>query len=277
MSGFVGQWTAGSGATGDQIQAILCVARRYLAMDVGFVSEFVRGDRIFRYTDAEGTRNPISVGASDPIEKSFCHYVAKGIMPEKMDDAAIDPVAATLPATQALPVGSYISVPLRHPDGTAFGSLCCFSFKPDRVLTSQDHGVLRMCADVVCAVLEHDRKVAEEAESRRSRMQRIIASAGIEMVFQPIYQVSNGNLLGFEALSRFPHLPQRSPDVWFAKPRSWALAWSLSSWPAARPSMPCRSSTGRCALPSISRPPRSRARCSAKSSPTCRWSASWWR
>lgn len=219
--------SGGPGSSGEQIQAILRVARRHLAMDVGFVSEFVRGDRVFRFTDAEGAGNPIVIGASDPLDKSFCHYVAQGLMPGLMTDAALDAVASSLPATQAIPVGAHLSVPLRYPDGTPFGSLCCFSFTPNRDLTPQDLGVLRMCADVVSAVMAHDRRIAGEEEERRSRIVRVIATEALDMAFQPIYRVGSGRLTGFEALSRFPQTPTRPPDVWFAEAEAVGLGIEL--------------------------------------------------
>jgi EAL domain-containing protein (putative c-di-GMP-specific phosphodiesterase class I) len=227
VSGFVGQWNAGSAATGDQIQAILRVARRYLAMDVGFISEFVRDGRIFRYTDAEETRHEIEEVGADPIRSSVPQSPARAVVPGIPDDVAADPLAAPLPGSSAIPPGPLLSVPLRRPDGTTFGFLSCFSFRPERTLTSQDQSVLRMCADVVCAVLEYEGKVAAEADSRRNRIQRIIASEGIDMVFQPIYQVGDCRLLGFEALSRFPHAPQRTPDLWFAEAEAMGLGLEL--------------------------------------------------
>lgn len=109
---------AGPGTAGEQVQAVLQAVRRHLAMDVGFVSEFISGRRVFRFTDGQATGNPIVVGASDPLDKSFCYYVARGMMPELMHDAGEDPIAVDLPVTRELPVGAHLSVPLRHPDGT---------------------------------------------------------------------------------------------------------------------------------------------------------------
>jgi EAL domain-containing protein (putative c-di-GMP-specific phosphodiesterase class I) len=216
-----------SGSSSEQIQAILRVARRYLAMDVGFVSEFVQDDRVFRYTDAAHEGNPIQIGASDPLEKSFCHYIAQGLIPSILTDASLDAVAATLPVTKAIPVGAHLSVPLRYPDGTPFGSLCCFSFTPNQGLNSQDLGVLRMCADVVSAVLEQERRASSEAATRKARIKRLIDTASFDMAFQPIYQLATGRLLGFEALSRFPTETSRAPDVWFAEAEAVGLGLDL--------------------------------------------------
>ncbi|MDP4023113.1 EAL domain-containing protein [Methylobacterium sp. NEAU 140] len=218
---------AGADSPGEQIRGILRAARRHLAMDVGFVSEFVEEDRIFRFSDGETLRNPIVAGASDPLEESFCHYVARGLMPQLMRDAAEHPVAAGLPVTRAMPVGAHLAVPLRHADGTAFGSLCCFSFTPDHSLTTRDLGVLRLCAEVVTAVVEKDRRIAQDHAVRRQRIADLIAARALTLRFQPIYSVSDGRLTGFEALTRFTEAPQRSPDVWFAEAAAVGLGTEL--------------------------------------------------
>ncbi len=127
-----------SGSASDQILSVLRAVRRHLGMDVGFVSEFVAGNRVFRFSDSEALHGPVAVGGHAPLEQSFCYYVAKGLMPGLMQDAAEDPVASQLPVTRDLPVGAHLSVPLRHADGEPYGTLCCFSFTPDRSLTTRD-------------------------------------------------------------------------------------------------------------------------------------------
>ena len=203
-------------ASTEQVQSVLRAVRRHLGMDVGFISEFVGGDRVFRFSDGEVTRNPIHVGASDPLEKSFCHYIARGVMPELMQDAREDPIAAQMSVTHDLPVGAHLSVPLYHFDGTLFGTLCCFSFTPDRSLTSRDLGILRMCADVVSAVLQSERRAARDRKAQYERVAQVIETQAMSMVYQPIYRVSDGRLIAFEALARFDTEPKRSPDTWFA-------------------------------------------------------------
>ncbi len=201
--------------------------RRHLAMDVGFVSEFISGRRVFRFTDGRTSSNPITVGASDPLERSFCYYVARGMMPELMHDAREDPVAAGLTVTQELPVGAHLSVPLRHADGTTYGSVCCFSFTPDRSLTTRDLGLLRLCADLVGAILHRDRRAVIDRETRRERVRAVIEAGAIEMAYQPIYSVADGRLKAFEALARFPSEPRRAPDAWFAEAAEVGLGEDL--------------------------------------------------
>ncbi|MFH6784232.1 MULTISPECIES: sensor domain-containing phosphodiesterase [Methylobacterium] len=219
------------GSADEQILSVLRSVRRHLAMDVGFVSEFVADNRIFRVSDAETVVNPIVAGTSDPLARSFCYYVAKGLMPELMHDAAEDPVAAQMPVTRDLPVGAHLSVPLRHDGGEPYGTLCCFSFTPDRSLTTRDLGILRVCADLVDAILSTDREAARAHEAKRRRVAEAIEAEAITMVFQPIYRTADGSLAAFEALARFPAAPGlrpgSGPDAWFADAAETGLGEAL--------------------------------------------------
>lgn len=216
-----------SGTADEQILSVLRSVRRHLAMDVGFVSEFIAGNRVFRVSDAETVVNPIVAGTAAPLDQSFCYYVAKGLMPGLIHDAAEDPVAAQLPVTRDLPVGAHLSVPLRDASGEAYGTLCCFSFTPDRSLTTRDLGILRVCADLVDSILAQDREAARAHAMRRQRVAEVIATEAITMVFQPIYRTADGTLAAFEALARFPATPARGPDAWFADAAETGLGEAL--------------------------------------------------
>ena len=136
-------------------------------------------------------------------------------------------------ATDALPVGAHLSVPLRYADGTAYGTLCCFSFTPDRTLTGRDLNVLRLCADVVSAVLQKDRRATLDLEARRARIGDILENRAIDMVYQPVYRTDDGRLMAFEALARFRARPERAPDRWFAEAAEVGLLEELECLAAA--------------------------------------------
>ncbi len=118
-------------------------------------------------------------------------------------------------------------MPLRHRDGEVYGTLCCFSFTPDRSLTTRDLGILRLCADLVEAILRTDRDAAREREGRRRRIADAVAAEAVEMVFQPIYRTADGSLSAFEALARFAPVPGMGPDAWFAQAAEVGLGEEL--------------------------------------------------
>ena len=52
-------------------------------------------------------------------------------------------------------------------------------------------------------------------EDARGRIERVLAGDGIRMVFQPIYDLGTGEMVGAEALSRFQPDDGKTPDKWF--------------------------------------------------------------
>jgi EAL domain-containing protein (putative c-di-GMP-specific phosphodiesterase class I) len=70
-------------------------------------------------------------------------------------------------------------------------------------------------ADELERRLDLDRDVARHQKEVEERVARVIDGGDLSLVFQPIVEVPSGDVVGFEALSRFPGPPQRSPDLWF--------------------------------------------------------------
>ncbi len=61
----------------------------------------------------------------------------------------------------------------------------------------------------------------------RSRIEAIIRAPRLGHHFQPIFDLSNGEMFALEALARFPTRPPRPPDEWFAEARGVGLGTEL--------------------------------------------------
>lgn len=63
--------------------------------------------------------------------------------------------------------------------------------------------------------------VPEDAEEswqvRRDRIEKVVTFGGPRMVFQPLVDLRNGQVIAYEALARFDEEPIRGPDRWFAE------------------------------------------------------------
>lgn len=189
------------------IQRILRTAREHLGLDVAFVSQFLDGDRVFRYVDSEPHARCVEVGGRDPLEESYCHYVVGGSLPEFLPDPAKHPVSAQLAATAALGVGSHLSVPIRLSDGRVFGTFCCFALGRTGTVREHDLQAMRMLADVASGYLE----VVDAEERDRRQRHGVLADVladprGLELVFQPLVDLRSGRTIAVEALARFPTL-----------------------------------------------------------------------
>jgi EAL domain-containing protein (putative c-di-GMP-specific phosphodiesterase class I)/CheY-like chemotaxis protein len=66
------------------------------------------------------------------------------------------------------------------------------------------------------AEFQPHRRTAAVRESS-DRIQNAIEDGVLQMVFQPIVELSSERIVGLEALARFATRPRRSPDAWFAE------------------------------------------------------------
>lgn len=201
------------------VRQVVQAARQHLDLDVAFLSQFVDGERVFRVVDSD--LSVIEEGGGDPLEESYCHYVADGSLPEFLADPSRHPVSARLSATAALGVGTHLSVPVRLSDGRLFGTLCCFGFSVRPELGPRDVQTLRILADLVAG---HVERLAAAERDHRERHQRTTAllddPTGLTVLFQPVVDLATGETTAVEALSRFPALPG-GPEQVFAD--AWAV------------------------------------------------------
>lgn len=196
------------------IERTLRAARNHLGVEVAFISEFVDGDRVFRYVDARTATSPVAVDGKDPLEDSYCHYVAKGELPEYLQDPRQHPLAASLAVTESLSIGTYLSVPIRFSDGQTYGTFCCFDHDLRPELEPHTVVALRMMAELVAEYLEvlDARKKAQS--DRRDRINQILQDdAALTMFVQPIIDLASGAVVGVEALARFRDADQG--PAWF--------------------------------------------------------------
>jgi len=60
---------------------------------------------------------------------------------------------------------------------------------------------------------------------RLAQVERVLLGEELEIAFQPIVELDSGRVIAYEALSRFPGDPARTPDIWFAD--AWALGLGI--------------------------------------------------
>jgi EAL domain-containing protein (putative c-di-GMP-specific phosphodiesterase class I) len=202
---------------GDILPDVLHAVRVHLGMDVAFISEFSGGRRIFRYVDAAFDKQYVQVGASDPLDNSYCQRVIEGRLPQLMQDASRFPAALELPVTTALPIGAHISVPIQLKSGRIYGTFCCFSVTPDPTLAERDLSIMRIFAEVSATQID---RYLDLIQTRNAVIDNIIAAIETEdftILYQPIYNCAEERIVGFEALTRFSDAAVRPPDTWFAE------------------------------------------------------------
>ncbi|PZU82291.1 MAG: diguanylate phosphodiesterase [Shinella sp.] len=201
----------------ERINNILATARNCLGMDIGFIAEFAGSRRFFRYVDTGLRDAALRTGDWLPMDEGYCQRIIDGELPELIPDTALLPEAQAIAATHAFPIGSHMSVPIRLGDGRLYGTFCCFSTRPDSTLNKRDLQILRSFAQF--AAFELDRNIEKRINywDAEARILDALERDGLGMVYQPIVSLDEGEVIGFEALARFPFTPSRPPNIWFAE------------------------------------------------------------
>lgn len=211
---------AGSGTDGaGTIPTLLHLLRRHLAMDAVVVSELADDRRVLRHVDAAITSTELEPGRCDPARGTYSHQLVAGALPAVLPDAARHPVAAAIPATHRVPVGTHVGVPIRFGRDRVYGALHVFSH---RVVTAPQTaiGVVESVANLITAELEDAGTDRDERAERAARLTALRPGQGLVVVAQPVVDLLDGGIVGVQALSRFPTLPYGPAEV-------FAEAWDV--------------------------------------------------
>jgi EAL domain-containing protein (putative c-di-GMP-specific phosphodiesterase class I) len=185
--------------------------RARLDMDVAFVSrQLGTTHRIFTHVAARG-RAPLISGDHNANDNSLCWLVIQGKLPERVNDVSLYENAACLPVVDQLNVRSHFSVPLYRRDGRVHGSLCCFSYRPRPDIGEHDMRIIRSVAAIVSDQIEGRIELEERSEEAGREITRLMADDDIAIIHQPIYDLTDWHLIGFECLMRQKANPIRSP------------------------------------------------------------------
>ncbi len=198
----------------ERLSRALAVVRKHLQMDVAFISHFHADDRTLTHVDGDASC-PLRQGEVIPLNEGYCLKVVRGELPECIPDTSQVPTTQEIPATHVIPIGSHMSVPIRLEDGTVYGTLCCFSYKPNLSLGERDMQMLRGFAEIL-ALRFSELAAAEQARrSAADLILAVIARDAVRVVFQSVWDIPTQSVHGFECLSRFDAEPRRPPDQWF--------------------------------------------------------------
>lgn len=209
------------------VDAILKTIRSYLGMDVAFLAEFAGASRIFRNVSTGPDFFLLKAGDRLPLSTGYCQLVATGKLPELIRDSSALPLAAALPETSSVPIGSHLSVPVKLASGKVHGHFCCFSHRPRPDLSDRDLDLLRTFADLIAGELDVAMQLEETRNEAAERLRLALKRGDPRVVFQPIVRLADRKIVAVEALSRFDSQPVRPPDVWFAEAQSLELTKDL--------------------------------------------------
>ena len=195
----------------NDLGSVLELARAQLGMDVVFIGEFRGAERVIRNT-ASVIPLPIGVGHSDLSAGTLCQLLIDGRIPGVLPDTSVSAAFCSIPVSQALAMRCYLGVPLHRSDGSVFGTLCGFAQHPEPTLRDRDAGLLRVLARIVMNLIEEEERVQGQRRATLTELDILYRVGGPLIHFQPIVSLEQGDVMGAEALSRFPH---GGPLQWF--------------------------------------------------------------
>src|SRR5512132_3139965 len=208
--------TARTAATPKEtIERILTLARRQLGMDVAFVSAIENGLEKIRATEGDAESFGLDGGISIPLEESYCNLMVKGQLSNVVPDTKADERGKNLAVTTSANIGAYVGVPVHLWDGRLYGTLCCLSHAAEPSLDERDARFMQVLAAVIGDQVEYQTLQDERKNMLADRVQTALVE-GVNVVFQPVFDLEDGDVFAYEALARFPVEPYRPPSDWFA-------------------------------------------------------------
>lgn len=169
----------------------LDIARRALGMEAGYVTEFTRGEQVYRELSGDAGSFDMRLNEGYRLDGSYCMRMALGEIPNLITDTSAEAGVRDLAITQLGEIGAYVGVPIKFSDGRIFGSVCTVSHEPRPELRERDVLVLSAIARLIGAELERvetarrnlvlDGKIGEleaELEELRVALQAAESSAG---------------------------------------------------------------------------------------------------
>lgn len=208
-----------------RVRDLLREAREALGMPVAFVSRIADGRRVVEVVDADGPQS-LGPGDSHAVEDTYCQAIVDGRIAQAIPDTSLDSAASALATTRELRVGAHVGVPILLPDGTVYGSLCAYSEAPQPV-DDRDSAILVLVARSIAEHLATDLGTRELHREIRDRLAQVMDGGLLQTVYQPIVDMSSGQALALEALTRFPESFGRRTDEWFADATSVGEAAAL--------------------------------------------------
>jgi EAL domain-containing protein (putative c-di-GMP-specific phosphodiesterase class I) len=216
-------------AGGQLLDRVVQLAQRHLDMDVAFIAAFGPERNVYRAVAGDAAAFALEVGQGPATDGTYCALMVTGAIPNLIPDTSVDERVRQLAVTSAGAVGAYVGVPLRLPDGTLYGSLCCLSHRAQPELTSRDVKFMSMLAEL----LEEELAEQTRLDQQRLDLDDILASGNVTMALQPVVDLMTGRCTSLEALARFP-AAIGAPDVAFAAADQVGLRLRLETLTASK-------------------------------------------
>jgi GAF domain-containing protein len=131
-------------------RGVLRFLHEHVGWDVWMVTRVEGEHQIVLISHPEGVVRP---GAHLPWAESFCRAMVEGTAPRVATVTAVVPEYASRTTGLAKDVAAYIGVPLVHPDGGLFGTVCGMAFRAKPLSATRDLPLVEMAARLLSTLL----------------------------------------------------------------------------------------------------------------------------
>ena len=143
----------------DSVPTILEVVCRTTGMGFAAVAR-VTEDRWIACSVRDEIDFGLEPGGELKVETTICHEIRASGEAVVIDHVAEDQAFCGHPAAAMYGFQSYISMPIRRPDGTFFGTLCAIDPRPARLTKPETLGMFRLFADLIGFHLDAQERIA---------------------------------------------------------------------------------------------------------------------
>lgn len=216
------------------IDQLLESVRRQLGIDVAYLTEYDLDGAEVRALAGNGEHLALSVGARVPVAESVCLASILGYAPGTVADTRQHQITRRLAWDRRVPIGAFAAAPVQLSSGALFGGLCVAHHAPLPELGPVTQPFLAAMADVLGTQLDHEYHTQRQSSTELDAVRSLFADGRLSIVLQPIVELTTGDTIGVEALSRFATDPPRPPNLWFSTAARHGRGVDLESAAIAR-------------------------------------------
>jgi GAF domain-containing protein len=136
----------------DVIEQALAAARERLGMDAAYITTIDSQNQTIESVVSGADTFQAFEGRVIPLEETYCVRMLRGEMPGAVPDTRAEPAVRDLAATGI--IGAYAGAPVKLPDGSVHGTICCVSAEPMPGLGAEELRFMQVLADMVAGRLD---------------------------------------------------------------------------------------------------------------------------
>jgi EAL domain-containing protein (putative c-di-GMP-specific phosphodiesterase class I) len=193
--------------SGRGLDRVVALAHCHLGLDAVLLVELTPAGQVHRASAGDLSSFEEILSDVPGRDVTYCGRLVAGEIPEIVHDTAGEEMVSRLPVTRQAPIGSFIGVPVRLSDGSAYGALCGLGHAPDHTLDERDVRFMSMLGELIVPELDEQRS----QEQLAADIMRLVDSDRVDVAYQPIMDLREERCIGIEALARFPE-PFGPPD-----------------------------------------------------------------